>query len=254
MATDTSIPQSFLQQPAIAAYLAANPSMAAIASQIQPGSPEEDILQNLTSNPTANGAPVTPAMVTLAFNAYNAKLQPGFQQAQLAEETNTLNDVTNQNAQYQDFLAGQANKFGIDKAGLDSAAASQNGVLEGSARTQKQNNLANQYNLAAASQLANSTAGIQKSANDYAADYGSAAANTPSLSGLYNLGTNTYDAGTGKVNQGAPTKTYNPLAYGYAGTVPTANLANAEIGASGLLKAYQNQGLGAFGASNAITK
>ena len=245
---------SFLQNPIVQQYLAANPQLAALANQIAPGSPEEDLFNNISTDPTYKGTNLTPQMVNLAYNAYNAKLQPGFQQAKLADTTNVQNDIGNQNAQYQNFLAGQANQFGIDKQNLDSKAASQNGVLAGSGRAEQENNLANTYNLAAASRLASTSAGIQKSANDYASSYGSAAAGAPGLSSLYNLNTNTYNANTGQVGQGSGSTVYNPSSYGYTGTQPTAIQAQAETGAAGLLKAYNNQALGAFGAGNSTIK
>ena len=233
--------------PKVQSAISADPRLQTILSQITPGSPEDDVLNGLVSNPAYSGQPFSANDITDAFNTYNAKLAPGFAQAKLNATGNLQADIGNKGAQYQNFLAGQANKFGIDKQNLDSAAASTNGVLAGSARVQKQNNLANVYNLAAASQLSQTQSDIAKEANDYAYQYGSDAANAPGLSNMYKLGSNTYDANKGTVNDTGGVTAYNPSSYNYTGTQPAAQKAAAVVGASGLLANKFNKSLGAFG-------
>lgn len=143
-----------------------------------------------------------------------------FYEAQQQNDTVAAqNTLAQKQADYQDWLISQGEKFQTDKTTLDQNAAD-TGMLFSSGRNQKEQKLQNAYNQAQSSQLATLGRDVTGTANDFQYKYGANATN--GLSQYYNAGGNTYNAGvsTGGVGSNGLSSLYNPGAYNFgAGTV-----------------------------------
>lgn len=220
-------------------YKAAAGSNPIITELTQGGSTLDEIIMGLQTGDisglrTASGQPFSAQdqQEALARGMEDNKL---FYEAQQENDrVTTENSLAQKQADYQDFLISQGDKFQTDKTTLDQNAAN-TGMLFSSGRNQKEQKLQSSYNQAQASKLGALSRDIGTTANNFQYKYGGNAAN--SLSQYYNAGGNTYNAGvsSGGVGSQGLSSVYNPSAYNYQGTANTARSANAQQRAAGYL-------------------
>ena len=158
-----------------------------------------------------------------------------FYEAQQAnDKATTENALVQKQADYQDWLLSQGDKFQTDRTNLNQNAVNQ-GVLFSGGNSQRQNKLQSSYNQAQSSKLATYGRDVADTANQYQYKYG-----TPAASGLsqyYNADANTYGmkTATGTVGSRGLSSIYNPNTYNYQGTATTERSAAAQKSAAGYL-------------------
>ena len=158
-----------------------------------------------------------------------------FYEAQQAnDKAATENALAQKQADYQDWLISQGDKFQSDRATMNQDAVNR-GVLFSGGNAQKQNKLQSSYNQAQSSKLASFGRDISSTANDYQYKYGNNAANN--LSQYYNAGGNTYNMNSarGSVGSSGLSSVYNPGQYNYQGTANIERSAAAQKRAAGYL-------------------
>lgn len=164
------------------------------------------------------------------------------------ETADVENALAQKQANYQDYLLNSGQQFEEDKTGLDQSAADK-GVLFSGGRVQKEKNLERAYQQDQASKLGSMTRDIGATARDYQYQYGNKAAKK--LNQQYNLGGNTYNANVarGGVGSSGLSSVYNTKQFDFKGTRVGEQAAQANRGATQLLKNRANK-LMASGYSN----
>lgn len=190
----------------------------------------------------ASGQPLDTATANKDFADSMAVLDPAYK-AEKAKETADFQDTIGyKQDQYKRDLATSAENFQSDKTQLDQTAAD-NGVLFSGGRFQKENNLATKYANADAAKKAALTTDVSLAGRDYGYKYGTEAANSPTLSGYFQAGGNTYNpnVATGGVGSSGLSSIYNPNSTNFYGKNPEKQSAEAAQRASGLLKNKVNK-------------
>lgn len=147
-----------------------------------------------------------------------ADVEGAYKAQQDYEQKQSESALQQKQADYQQYLITQGDKFQQEKGTLDQKAAEQ-GVLFSGMRKQKEANLQKTYEQEQSYKQGTVGRDITQTGQDYAYKYGSPAAK--GLSQYYNLGSNTYNpnVASGGVGSGGLSSVYsatNPL---YQGTI-----------------------------------
>lgn len=187
------------------------------------------------------GKPFGEESMQEAIARAEADLAPGYNAQEQYDTANVASGLEGAQDQYGQFLNTEAENFQAEKEQQDQNAADQ-GILFSGSRYQKLNNLSNKYDQRQKDQLTNLGRSVGNTARDYQYKYGDQAASK--LSDYYNYGGQNYNANVagGKVtNKPTLSSVYNPNQYNFAGTIPSANKAQAYSNASLLQKNKANK-------------
>lgn len=157
--------------------------------------------------------------------------------------TQGLEDQLRQNQEsYDDTITDQRDQFEANKDSLDKTAADR-GVLFSGARDQKERKLEDIYNTSQERLQRSNNDAINSLTRNYQYQYGDKAVNQNRLSQYYNSGGNTFNAkkATGGAQRSKLSEMYRPSNTGFAGSAVTAQNANVQSRAGGLLKNRANK-------------
>jgi LysM repeat protein len=188
----------------------------------------------------SSGQPFSAADQAAAQAQATTDLAGGQQEAQAGDTASTANALAGDKLDYNKSLTDNAIQFQTDKTNQDQTAANQ-GVLFSGARAQKLSQLANSYQTNDAYNQAKYGQNIAGTADTYAQKYGTSAANNPTLSQYYQLGSQNYNpnVATGGVTTGGLSTIYN--AGNYQGSQNALNQSQIQQRAAGFLANTANK-------------
>lgn len=181
-----------------------------------------------------SGKPFSSADQQSALDEGTAAVSPFYKAEQQYATQNTESDLKQKAADYQAYLDKQAAQFQVDKTTQDQTAANQ-GVLFSGGRAQKLQNLQDTYAKNASAERASTASSMGNTARDFQYKYGNDAAS--GLSSMYNLGSNSYNAGVaqGGATSNGLSSVYSPSTSNFQGTKINEAKAEAQKRAAGLL-------------------
>jgi len=184
----------------------------------------------------SNGQPFSNLDQNNAMAEAEKALSPGFEATKTFDTAKTEQELAAKKLAYDKYLADEAANFEADKATLDQNAADQ-GVLFSGGRAEKEKKLQSSYSSNQEynrNSMANTVGGI---ARGFQYDYGDEAANNPTLSKYYQLGSNTYNANVARngVGSNGLSSIYNTGNLGFQGKKVNANRSAVSTRAASLL-------------------
>ncbi len=188
------------------------------------------------------GKPFSNEVQSEVIKEAESALAPGFEAKKSFDTQNVESDLDQKKRDYEEYLLTQKENFEADKDTLDQNAADQ-GVLFSGGRIEREKRLGDSYARNEEVNRANMGSSIGDIARKFQYAEGNEAAQNPSISKYYSLGSNTYNPNTARNNVGAGSisNVYNPAGSNFQGTNVNSNKAAVNVRAANLLKNRGNK-------------